>query len=214
MDLEITSLNIYGFERHWINLTKLFRKNTSDVYCMQEVHKIDKSELNERCQKNNFCTYKNCLDKKDIWHDKEQKTSRYYQGTVILIKAEIASKYSIKEETIILNRVQKIRLEGPEGAIEIWNVYGPTKVSKQQIKFYEVLTRNLNSAGNNTIICGDFNIIIESIDAKINCNFDLTAAARIWKNFIDTYNYQDIYRWRKPFKNMYILKLLVSKNEE
>lgn len=172
-------MNINSMHRIWNKLKLILEGRKLDILCIQETHRIDKELIKKECDKLKYITHFNCIDNKNETENVLPNDKKlYYQGTAILVKKELQQ---IKEKIIIVkHRAQKISLKNRECTTEVWNVYAPTDVGKQQTDFFKVLNRRMKTKISRKIICGDFSVICHKIDARVVDNFRLTAAAKSW----------------------------------
>lgn len=139
MSLKIVSLNANGLSRGWDTVTGMLKKRNIDILCIQEVHRIKKDVINSWCNYNNFDTFDNCLDQKDSWTDQTEKSLKYYQGTMFVVRQELKSRYTISHQIIVKHRSQRIILKRDMDKLEIWNVYAPPITSRKQTVFYKYI---------------------------------------------------------------------------
>lgn len=138
--------------RVWNKLKTVLEGKKLDILCIQETHKLDKEQIRKECDKLKYTTYFNCIDKNEKWNVLSNDKKLYYQGTLIIIKKELAETHQINEEIIVKHRAQKMRLKNRDHTTEIWNVYAPTDVGKKQTEFFKVLNRRMKTKINRKII--------------------------------------------------------------
>ena len=226
-DITILSANVNGLKSHWVKIKNMIRTRKPDIFCLQETHKIDKIMIDKWASRNNYKIFYNCLDKNEKWIDKQDKKKLYFAGTAIFLKYnDVFRNYTILHEILVSHRAQILKFENDKHveSINIINIYAQSDVGKSQTDFYKKMSNDIDSNNKNTVICGDFNMILDPIDCKNTHKFILTAAAKVWRDFTIRSESIDIFRYKYPKKKIYTVykkhqsrridRIYISKNLE
>lgn len=87
----------------------------------------------------------------------------------------------MESHVVVGDNIDSIQSLTMTDIIKIFNIYATPDVGAYQTKFYKEFTEKLGKITDQTIICGDFNCVINKIDAKNNNNFKMTPAAKYGK---------------------------------
>lgn len=204
--MDIISVNVNGMNAHWQKIKNLLKTDKNwKIACIQETHRMNLDKIKKWAETNGITYYSNHIENNTNWVDAEENKKLYFKGTGIFIKNEMHEDYKIMNTIVKEHRIQYIKLtdKKTDQATKIWNIYAPAHVGRIQTETYKILTDNLSIEPHTTIVCGDFNIVTETIDVKDATNFKLTPAAKIWRSFIRVHKYRDVWRWHNTWKKLY-----------
>ena len=163
--ISITSLNTRGLNKRLKRKTIFNKCKGYDITCLQETYITDAK----------YDSWK------QDWPGEFLYTagSCHSKGQIILINEKFKYK---KVETIISNeRFLGIKIYLDNQELKIINVYAPNKKAEKLLFIHELYELFNNKPKENTIICGDFNIVLDNL-------LDICAGEKHDENLVKKFN--------------------------
>ncbi len=184
--LNLYSLNARGLrqQKKRLALFRFFKRKQNAIILLQETHSVITDDANWKKE----------------WGGEIIFSHGAYnsKGVAILIPQ---NSDPIIEKTLRDDhgRYLAVKISINENIFTIINLYAPTKdKTKEQISFFNSLLPLIDQSDINTIIGGDFNICLNSIDKSGGRVEPVSAYATLIKNFMDENDYVDVWRLMNP----------------
>ena len=185
--IKIASLNVRGLRdnKKRKELFNYLRKLDNDIICIQECHTTSQEEDLIQAQWGGKIIYNH--------------GSNNSRGVMLLRKPNKAIQmeevYSDQDGRIL---IAKVKYEGLK--FNIANIYGPNTDSPE---FYTDMANKISENGEETIIIGDFNVVLDPQLDSLNNRQNAPKSAKILELFLEDTDYLDIWRAKNPDSKIY-----------
>ena len=187
-------------DRKRLRVASLLKQN--DFVCTQETFATKGYEKGYRLPPNTTAWWSHDTDRARIPIDPTQHAEKRKGGIAIFAQNSFLSNFtSRKWIELIQGRVGVLRLLGPEGNLDIWNVYMPASDTQLRQKCIASLAKNIQPADITlSIIVGDWNFTmhrhdrITKKDATWTGDSQSKEAGIFTKQVLTTHNFHEIFQ--------------------